>query len=172
MWKSLIYQGKEYKNLLVSESGILKNAITKTEYKLNKTGKGYLGVYVYLGSRKNGKLFKIHKAVAETFIPNPYNLPVINHKDGNKLNNRIDNLEWCSRSQNTKHAWDNNLIDRNRFIGTNNHRAKLNPEKIMFIRQKYIPYNKDFGMRALARQFGVDKEVIKDILNKKTWQHC
>lgn len=172
MWKNVIYQGKEYDNLLVSQDGKLKNAITGTEYRLNLTGLGYLGACISLGSRKNRKLFKVHKAVAETFIPNPDNLPEINHKDGNKQNNDISNLEWCSRSQNTKHAWDNNLIDRNKFTGVNNPMAKLNPEKVRFIRDNYIPYDSKYGMRALGRLFGVDKEVIKDIVNNKTWRYC
>ena len=67
---------------------------------------------------KNGYFFvalpkkqkSIHRLVAETFIPNPNNLPQINHKDGNKKNNNVKNLEWCNQSYNTQHAYDNNLI--------------------------------------------------------------
>ena len=67
---------------------------------------------------KNGYLFialpkkqkSIHRLVAEAFIPNPNNLPQVNHKDCNKQNNNFKNLEWCNQSYNTKHAYDNNLI--------------------------------------------------------------
>lgn len=59
----------------------------------------------------NGKKYykRVHRLVANTFIPNPENLPQVNHKDGNKLNNNINNLEWCTNSDNTQHGYDNKL---------------------------------------------------------------
>lgn len=58
-------------------------------------------------------MFYAHRLVAEAFLINLDNLPVVNHKDGNKLNNNIDNLEWVNYSENIKHAYDNNLIKKN-----------------------------------------------------------
>lgn len=57
----------------------------------------------------NGKSFLIHRLVAQAYIPNPNNYREINHIDGNKLNNNVSNLEWCSRSHNVKHAFDTGL---------------------------------------------------------------
>lgn len=54
-------------------------------------------------SNKTQKSLKIHRLVAQAFIPNPLNLPQVNHKDGNKLNNNVNNLEWVSPSENTRH---------------------------------------------------------------------
>ena len=59
----------------------------------------------YARVRIKGKRYKIHRLVAETFIPNPEDKREVNHKDGNKLNNRADNLEWATRSENQKHAY-------------------------------------------------------------------
>ena len=62
---------------------------------------------------ENGKTrwHLVHRLVAMAYIPNPKNLPFINHIDGNKLNNHIDNLEWCTRSENARHSFINRLQD-------------------------------------------------------------
>lgn len=68
--------------------------------------------YDSLTLHKDGirKIYTVHRLVAMTFLPNPDNLPDVNHKDGNKLNNRLDNLEWCTASDNVKHAIRTGLI--------------------------------------------------------------
>ena len=68
---------------------------------------GYKGVCIHVGNYK--KRHTVHRLVAEAFIPNPYNLPEVNHKDGNKENNSADNLEWVTGSENIKHAINNGL---------------------------------------------------------------
>lgn len=75
------------------------------------TGPGhsiYLTVSLHLGNGKM-KAFRVHRLVAEAFIPNPLNLPQVNHIDGNKYNNTVDNLEWVTGLENVSHAWSNGL---------------------------------------------------------------
>lgn len=58
----------------------------------------------------NGKTCLLHRVIASTFLPNPNKYPVVNHKDGNKYNNKVENLEWCSYAYNTRHAIRNGLL--------------------------------------------------------------
>lgn len=68
---------------------------------------GYLKTILYRENKQ--KNLRIHRAVAQAFIPNPNNYSQVNHKDGNKLNNNVNNLEWITSTGNIKHAWDNGL---------------------------------------------------------------
>lgn len=68
-----------------------------------KTKNNYLRVD--LKQHQNDKYVSIHRLVAKTFIPNPKEYPIVNHKDGNSLNNKVDNLEWCTQSHNIKEAF-------------------------------------------------------------------
>ena len=77
--------------------------------KANPDPKGYMKVRVTLDRVK--RCFKVHRLVAQAFIPNPDNLPQVNHKDGDKSNNTVDNLEWISNADNARHAIANGLWD-------------------------------------------------------------
>lgn len=69
--------------------------------------------YVYIELNVGGNVYykRVHRLVAETYIPNPNNKPMVNHKDGNKSNNYYTNLEWVSGSENNIHAIENGLVD-------------------------------------------------------------
>jgi hypothetical protein len=93
------YQVSNYGNVRSLKTGVILSPQTNN--------KGYM--YVNLSKGKCRK-FLVHRLVAIHFIPNPENLPEVNHKDGNKKRNRKDNLEWSNRHFNMQHAHDNHLI--------------------------------------------------------------
>lgn len=101
----------KYKDIYINEENL-------EIYKIFENGKtiklckwidnvGYYMVSFRINGKKNWK--RVHRIIAETLILNPNNLPHVNHIDGNKLNNSLDNLEWCTNQYNTQQAYDNNL---------------------------------------------------------------
>ena len=173
IWKPLIYPGINEQNnkFEISSDGRLRNKLTNKIYKPTVLTSGYYSVKTSLGSRKIKKHIIIHKAVAYTFIPNPNNYPEINHIDGNKLNNSINNLEWCSSHHNQQHKYDIGLYDVSKIQGENNPSHKLTESDVHYIREHYIKGSKEFGERALSRKFNVARRTICSIINMKTWTH-
>lgn len=165
IWKDVIYQGEKFPYLQVSNKGRLKNIKTGTIYKQHIAKSGYCLVSLTLGSRTSKKTFRIHKVVAETFIPNQENKPQVNHIDGNKTNNCVDNLEWATSLENSHHAWKNGLIASHESKS-----RKLSDEQVEYIRKNYIANDKVFGCRPLANKFGVHHKTISDIIEYKTYK--
>ena len=121
------------------------------ELKPVKSSKGYLIVCLC----KDGKVknYYVHRLIAEAYIPNPDNKPYINHKNGNKTDNRIENLEWVTSSENNKHAYDSGL---------------------RIVKQPYSVILKIFEMdkqgylqREIAKETGYTQPQISHILNGK-----
>ena len=168
VWERLIYHGEDYGDYYeVSSYGQIRNSKTKKIRKQNLLQTGYCFVNGSLGSRENKITFKVHRAVAETFISNPNNLPEINHKDCSKLNNDVNNLEWCTGAENIKHAVDNGLMMGRR--GEKSTSAKLTIKQVEYIRNNYIPRHYEFGARGLARKFNVCHTTILKIINNISW---
>ena len=84
--------------------------------------KGYAKVKLSKGNK--GKMCRVHRIVATYFVPNPHELPEVNHKDGNKLNNKFDNLEWATRQSNIDHAYNILGVQTARF-GKQNNKSRL-----------------------------------------------
>ena len=104
MWKSITDFEELYE---INDIGAVRNKTNMSLLSSAVCNSGYLKVHLY----KNNKCFNkyVHRLVAETFIPNLNNYPCVNHKDGNKLNNNVNNLEWCSYSKNNYHAYKHGL---------------------------------------------------------------
>lgn len=92
---------------LISNTGKIFSIRSQRELIVKPKRTGYMDIELNI----NGKVYykRIHRLVAEAFIPNPENKPYINHKDGNKLNNNVTNLEWCTNSENMIHAFQMGL---------------------------------------------------------------
>ena len=122
IWKDIPNYENSYQ---VSNLGRVKSLGNKSNHKKEIILKqSNVMNYQCVSLRKNNKakMFKIHRLVAQTFIPNPSNLPQVNHKDGNKLNNKLNNLEWCTASENIKHAFKTGL--KKSLRGKDNLRSK------------------------------------------------
>lgn len=153
----------------VSSLGRIKTLRSNAILVLNNKRGDYLAALLYTEGKehslKRRKTHLVHRIVAKAFIPNPENKPQVNHIDGNKHNNRIDNLEWNTRSENMQHCIKNNL--RNTLKGTELHMTKLNDDKV-----KYILNNKNtMSINEFSQMFGVTRGCIEHILWRKTWKH-
>ena len=116
---------------------------------LTNTSTGYKKVELVKDGKRKG--FKVHRLVAQAFIPNPDEKPQVNHIDGDKTNNYVDNLEWVTASENSIHAYN---------TGLNSNKKELNENEIVSM------YMNGTTKEDIAKQYGVSNAVIKRILKE------
>lgn len=145
----------------VSSLGRVRSYKSKKEWIL-KPGKNNSG-YLYVNLCQDGKYksMSVHRLVATYFLGK--SSLVVNHKDGDKLNNILGNLEWISDSDNRKHAKENGLL----ASGERNGMHKLTRQEVELIRTKYKEGKK---LRFLSREFGVSRQVITKIIKFINWK--
>jgi hypothetical protein len=156
-WLDIVgYEGK-YK---VSDNGRIKSYLTSKKGILRKISDNGYG-YMFLALCKNGvkKKHRVHRLVTMAFIPNLENKPCINHINGIKSDNSVQNLEWCTHSANNKHAYEKGL---NNTIG-NKHASFVTANEI---RRKKATTK--ISQRELAKQFCICESSISKIINYKT----
>lgn len=150
----------------VDEHGNVYSTRNKRKLKPILMESGY--EYVHLCNGKNNTILKrVHRIVAEAFIPNPMNYEQVNHKDGNKNNNFVENLEWCDGFYNMQHAVNNNLLKNK---GADNPSAKLNWETVGKIRKEYVRGSKKYGTTALAKKYKVSNVMVGKIVKYENWK--
>lgn len=132
--------------------------ITPKEIKPFLDRDGYKRVTLQIDGKP--KHFTIHRLVASTYLINECDKPEINHIDGNKLNNSLENLEWVTRSENTQKAYDN---QQQIALG----KPKLNPELVKEIRENKQNLNRE----QLARKYNVSCSCIQHIRKGRTWKN-
>lgn len=145
----------------ISNNGRLRKYVSK--YKKPIIVKGGLGSQGYWTYSLVNRRELAHRIIAKAFIPNPNNLPFINHKDGNKLNNSIDNLEWCTPKENVVHAAKTGLMKWRR--GEDAHKSKLNNMKVLEI------YNSLERTTVLSKRYNIDQSIVFDIKAGNSWKH-
>ncbi|QEM43271.1 HNH endonuclease [Bacillus phage Chotacabras] len=164
IWKSLdgiIDCGGNY---IVSTYGNVKNATAGNDLSLQVSPHGYNRAMLHNG--KNRKNVFVHRLVALAFIPNPDNKPQVNHKDGNKLNNKVSNLEWVTPSENIQHAYDSEL--RAIKLGSEVNNATLTEDIVKLIKADLINCS---STAILAEKYNVSSSAISDIKVGITWSH-
>lgn len=126
--------------------------------------KGYLvvGVICNDGVRRG---FFSHRLVADTYIPNPLGKPQVNHLDGIKTNNKVDNLEWTTSHENMNHAYRMGLVNSS---GENNPRNILREEDVLYIYNQCL---QGAQRKPLAEKFGIDEATLSDIISKRNWEY-
>lgn len=134
---------------------ILKTVIHKLGYEVFSTKIG--------GRASKAILLRVHRLVAEAFINNSENKPFVNHKDDIKTNNHVNNLEWVTAGENTRHARDTDLLTIR--CGLDNHASKLNLESITKIFKESIRTTGTKSSRELAKELNINKSAINNILN-------
>ena len=129
--------------------------------KATKDRKGYLRVAITLSGKKMH--YKVHREVAKAFIANPDNLPQVNHIDGDKTNNRVNNLEWVTNAHNCRHAIETGLWSNVFLASSKVNKARMTPVYSVDIS---TGERRDFGSVSEAERF-FNSRHISDVLNGK-----
>lgn len=158
VWRTI----EQYPNYMISNLG---NVWSKRREKQLKPCVNSSNYKKYVLSGKN---VYAHRLVAEAFIPNPNNLPEINHKDGNKWNNYVENLEWVTKSENALHAFENGLrtIDgytRYKVAQTAHRFSTKDIEDIKIL------FEDGYSKKEIAEKYNCANSVICNILNGNTY---
>lgn len=157
--KNIIINGEE-SHFVITPNGKVYSNKKKRTYPFRLHTGGYL--QITLTHNKKSYDFFGHRLVAINFIPNPENKPCVNHKNGIKTDNRIENLEWVTDSENQKHSYSIGLNSRN---GVNNGKAKLTEEDVRNIRMSFV------STVGLAKHYGMAENSIRAIRKFRSWSH-
>jgi len=164
IWKDILGYEGDYQ---VSNKGRVKSFVKYPEGRILKPcnrGNGYLYINLYKNGTK--KKHSIHRLVATAFIKNPENKATVNHLDSNTTNNNLENLEWATHAENTKHGFEFGNFDNR---GERQGNSKLTEKEVLEIRELYSKGN--ISQKEIAEIYGVSQQNIGYIINRKKWNH-
>ncbi len=177
IWKDIkgwegFYQVSNFGNIKSLDRIVLvKRSNRKESINVKYKGKNFTpkpkkrGYYtISLTAESVSYYYSLHRLVAKAFIPNPENKPCINHIDCDKTNNHIDNLEWVTYSENSKHAFKNGL--KNQY-GENNSNSKLDAKTVEMIRKLY--HKNGVSQKQISEIFNMSHGWVSKIVNYKIW---
>lgn len=153
-------------NYYATEDGNIYSEKSNKFLSYNEDKNGYLKVRLICKDARH--TFSIHRLILETFNPvEGMETLQVNHKDGNKKNNKLSNLEWVTCQENISHACNNHL--RHNQIGENNNAAKLKEKEVVEIIQLLL--NKEKTQKQIGAIYNVSEDVVGAIKNKRNWTY-
>lgn len=150
LWKKY----PDYAEIEVSSFGRVRS-VKGHYYKINPINSGYLKIQFYTNGKHINKF--VHRLVAQTFIPNPNDLPEVNHKDGDRTNNNVDNIEWCTHEE--------NIAYREKFGKASN--RPVFAINLTTLEVLWFPSQSEAG-----RELGVSQQSVSSVIKGKYKQEC
>ena len=172
IWKEVSgYNGVYFVSNLGNVKSIdhyIKNAFGGKSIKKGRVLKKFKSVKGYLQTSLSKDTVRfntgVHRLVSLSFIPNPENKPQVNHINGIKHDNRVENLEWCTNSENQRHAVKNGLCNPN--FSEKHHMSKLTNEQVKTARRMH---ELGWSNKILANHYNITQTAMSNILRKKTY---
>lgn len=156
-WKDIV----EFEHYQISTLGRVRSKKRDNLIMRGSHSMGYPSISLCKKNKKTG--FLIHRLVATHFISNPKNKATVNHKNGIKTDNRVENLEWATHSEQNIHA---SKMGLKKFNGEHHSQHKLTDGLVIEIRERSLKGDVPRGVL-----YGVSDATIKDINNRKSWKH-
>ena len=152
---------KGFENYCVTMEGKIYSKLSNKFLKpyIDKVGYAYVSILL---KPKTYRRKSVHRLVLEAYTNSVCSRTQINHIDGNKSNNDITNLEWCTRSENMAHAYETGLLSK---VGIKNSLAKLSERDVASIRSSSLSNTQ------LGKLYNIDRSTISNIRTRKTWKH-